>query len=134
LQAEPKEKFFFALRALEVILSDENLIQRSGHNWQVPPGKLNQQIKRGEVFGETLVANTGYCNLVFSPAASENKQAENKLGIVLTFQEWKAIGELIKQEQLIPWSAWVNARFVDFLQEAIDSIPDPETNKAVSLD
>jgi hypothetical protein len=114
-------------------MSDEDLIVRPGHNWRVPPSNLEKQIKTGEVYGQTLVANTGYLNLVFSPAASENKQAENKLGIVLTFQEWRAIGELLAAEDLIPWSTWVNNRFVAFLREAIDSIPDPEADKAVPL-
>jgi hypothetical protein len=112
---------------------EENRILKPGNNWAVPTGKLKDSLNRGDAFGTTIAANTGYCNLCFSPAATANATPENKLGVVLTFQEWRAIGALISAERQIPWSSWVTARFVDFLLEAIDSIPDPEVAKALEL-
>lgn len=115
-------------------MEDDYKIIKPGHNWQLPTGHLKNQINRGEILSQSIASNTGYLNLVFSPAASENPKAENKLAIACLFQEWKSLGKLIQTESAILGSSFYNHRLVNFILEAIDSIPDPDQDRAVKLE
>ena len=80
-----------------------------------------------KTYGQTLLSNTGYVNLVFSRCAAQDPSAKDKLAICCTFEEWRAIGELLKCEAAIPWSGFCTSGFIAFLIEAINSIPSQES-------
>ncbi len=84
---------------------------------------IKKFLQASKVASANLQTNTGYVSLVFSPSASESREKTDKLGVVLTFEEWQAIATLLKAESEIPWSTFCNNRFISFLLEAIDSIP-----------
>lgn len=72
-----------------------------------------------------MITSHGYLAVVFSPGCTERKEAQDKLSIACTFEEWRAIGELIENEIATNLNWRLNTRFLDFLRGAINSIPSP---------
>ena len=92
--------------------------------------KLRREIenytKDQKILSASMVTQNGYCAVLFSPAASRTKTAQDKLAIALTFTEWRQIGELLENESKIPWSPFSSTQFLDFLKSAIRTIPIPD--------
>jgi hypothetical protein len=91
-------------------------------------------IGRQKIASASLITNTGYVAVCFSPRASADKQATQKLAVALTFEEWRAIGELLEEEASIPWSIFSRTDLLDFLRDAIRSIPSPAVAAQIKLE
>jgi len=87
---------------------------------------LKQFLQSESLTNGVIFANQCYLNVVFSPAASENKNVEDKLAIALTFQEWCQVRELIHEGCIIGKANGLSSRLERFLLEAMRQIPTPE--------
>ena len=88
--------------------------------------QINQFFKKSPELSRSLLTSVGYVNLAFSPAAARDKQDMQKLGLVLTFQEWLAIADLIERERQVHWSNLASSECLDYLYAVIKTIPSPE--------